>query len=63
MNLVAHDQREYVTDTVHRFGIVSRSPAIADVIRRIELVSATRSTVLITGESGSEAHPGLGVPV
>ena len=29
------------------------SRAIADVIRRIELVSATRSTVLITGETGT----------
>jgi transcriptional regulator with GAF, ATPase, and Fis domain len=37
----------------HRFGIVGRSPAIVDVMRRIELVSATRSTVLITGETGT----------
>jgi transcriptional regulator with GAF, ATPase, and Fis domain len=37
----------------HRYGIVGRSRAIADVIRRIELVSATRSTVLITGETGT----------
>ena len=37
----------------HRYGIVGRSGAIADVIRRIELVSATRSTVLITGETGT----------
>jgi len=36
-----------------RYGIVGHSPAIADVIRRIELVSATRSTVLITGETGT----------
>jgi transcriptional regulator with GAF, ATPase, and Fis domain len=36
-----------------RHGIVGRSRAIADVIRRIELVSATRSTVLITGETGT----------
>src|SRR3954447_4129381 len=36
-----------------RFGIVGRSRAIADMIRRIELVSATRSTVLITGETGT----------
>jgi DNA-binding NtrC family response regulator len=63
MNLVAHDPRESVTHTVHPFGIVGRSPVIADVIRRIELVSATRSTVLITGGSGSEAHPEVGVPV
>jgi len=38
---------------LHRWGIVGDSPAIADVIRRIELVSATRSTVLITGETGT----------
>ena len=38
---------------VHRYGIVGQSPAIADVIRRIDLVSATRSTVLITGETGT----------
>jgi transcriptional regulator with GAF, ATPase, and Fis domain len=37
----------------HRYGIVGRSPAIADVIRQIELVSATRSTILITGETGT----------
>ena len=36
-----------------RYGIVGHSRAIADVIRRIELVSATRSTVLITGETGT----------
>ena len=37
----------------NRYGIVGRSRVIADVIRRIELVSATRSTVLITGETGT----------
>jgi Nif-specific regulatory protein len=36
-----------------RFGIVGQSRAVADLIRRIELVSATRSTVLITGETGT----------
>ena len=36
-----------------RYGIVGHSRAIGDVIRRIELVSATRSTVLITGETGT----------
>ena len=36
-----------------QYGIVGESRAIADVIRRIELVSATRSTVLITGETGT----------
>ena len=34
-------------------GIVGRSRAVAELIRRIELVSATRSTVLITGETGT----------
>jgi transcriptional regulator with GAF, ATPase, and Fis domain len=38
---------------VQRDGIVGRSRAVADVIRRIELVSSTRSTVLITGETGT----------
>jgi transcriptional regulator with GAF, ATPase, and Fis domain len=38
---------------VHRYGIVGQSRAIDDVIRRIELVSATRSTVLISGETGT----------
>jgi len=37
----------------HQYGLVGRSRAIAEVIRRIELVSATRSTVLITGETGT----------
>ena len=37
----------------HRYGIVGRSRPIDEVIRRIELVSATRSTVLITGETGT----------
>ena len=36
-----------------RYGIVGGSRAIDDVIRRIKLVSATRSTVLITGETGT----------
>lgn len=36
-----------------RYGIVGCSRAIADVVERIELVSATRSTVLITGETGT----------
>jgi transcriptional regulator with GAF, ATPase, and Fis domain len=34
-------------------GLVGRSRAIADVVRRIELVAATASTVLITGETGT----------
>ena len=36
-----------------RYGLVGRSRAIADVVERIDLVSATRSTVLITGETGT----------
>ena len=36
-----------------RYGLVGRSRAIADVAERIELVAATRSTVLITGETGT----------
>ena len=36
-----------------RYGIVGHSRAIAAVVERIELVSATRSTVLITGETGT----------
>jgi transcriptional regulator with GAF, ATPase, and Fis domain len=36
-----------------RYGIVGRSRAIGEVIRRIELVSASSSTVLITGETGT----------
>ena len=37
----------------HWHGIVGASRVLANVIRRIELVSATRSTVLITGETGA----------
>ena len=36
-----------------RYGIVGRSRAIVEVLRRIELVAATRSTVLIGGETGT----------
>src|SRR5207342_3541729 len=36
-----------------RYGIVGRSRAIADLIRKIDLVAPTRSTVLITGETGT----------
>ena len=36
-----------------RYGIVGRSRAIADLIQMIELVASTRSTVLITGETGT----------
>jgi transcriptional regulator with GAF, ATPase, and Fis domain len=37
----------------HRYGLVGQSRAIGEVIRLIELVSAARSTVLITGETGT----------
>lgn len=37
----------------HRHGIVGTSRAIDEVVQRIELVSATRSTVLVTGETGT----------
>ena len=36
-----------------RYGIVGQSRAVTDLIQRIELVSATRSSVLITGETGT----------
>jgi transcriptional regulator with PAS, ATPase and Fis domain len=40
-------------DRGQRLGIVGHSRAIASVIQRIERVAATRSTVLITGETGT----------
>ena len=36
-----------------KYGIVGRSRAMADVIGRIDRVSTSRSTVLITGETGT----------
>ena len=36
-----------------RYGLVGQSRAIGEVVRMIELVSASRSTVLITGETGT----------
>ena len=58
MKLVRSDCGESLGSTpvdrnFHRFGIVGQSRAIADVICRIELLSASRSTVLITGETGT----------
>ena len=35
------------------YGIIGRSKAMAEVIQRAELVAATKSTVLITGETGT----------
>jgi transcriptional regulator with PAS, ATPase and Fis domain len=42
-----------VGEHFERYGIVTRSRGMAEVLRRIELLSATRSTVLITGETGT----------
>jgi transcriptional regulator with GAF, ATPase, and Fis domain len=42
-----------VGEYFNRYGMVGRSRAIAEVVHRIELVSSTRSTVLITGETGT----------
>ena len=58
MTLVPNGRRESIPLTtvgqyLHRYGIVGQSRAVAEVIRRIELVSASRSTVLITGETGT----------
>jgi len=39
--------------SLERYGIVGHSRPITDMTRRIELVSETRSTVLITGETGT----------
>ena len=58
MNLVSNRREESIRSTMagphfHRYGIVGQSRAITDVIRRIELVSASASTVLVTGETGT----------
>jgi transcriptional regulator with GAF, ATPase, and Fis domain len=55
VQLLRNDCREFHESRPpgHQYGIVGTSAAIAAVIRRIELVSATRSTVLITGETGT----------
>ena len=58
LKLVRNDRSESLAPTMvgrhfERYGIVGQSRAIADVIRCIERVSATRSTVLITGETGT----------
>jgi DNA-binding NtrC family response regulator len=37
----------------NNYGIVGRSQAIVDLLKTIELVAETRSTVLITGETGT----------
>ena len=42
-----------VGEFFNHYGIVGKSRAIAEIVDRIDLVSATRSTVLITGETGT----------
>src|SRR5688572_29691333 len=37
----------------NHYGLVGRSRAVLDVIRRAELVAESRSTVLVTGETGT----------
>ena len=58
MTVLTYGERLTPTSAVvgpfaHWYGIVGASRVLTDVIRRIELVSATRSTVLITGETGT----------
>ena len=58
MKLVTNDRRESLPLTMvgpyfRQYGIVGHSRAVAEVVRRIELVSASRSTVLIMGETGT----------
>jgi transcriptional regulator with GAF, ATPase, and Fis domain len=58
VNIRRDDETESFTsasvgECFRRYGIVGRSRAIAQVIRVIELVAVTRSTVLITGETGT----------
>jgi transcriptional regulator with GAF, ATPase, and Fis domain len=58
VNTVRNGRGESLTPAIfgphfHEYGIVGQSRAIAEVIQRIHLVSATRSTVLITGETGT----------
>jgi len=37
----------------NHYGIVGRSPAVEELIRKLELVARSKSTVLITGETGT----------
>jgi DNA-binding NtrC family response regulator len=37
----------------NNYGLVGKSRAVVDVIKRAELVAASRSTVLVTGETGT----------
>ena len=53
---LTNDYRYLVSERDERFdhyGIIGRSKAMQDVVQRAELVAATKSTVLITGETGT----------
>jgi two-component system, NtrC family, response regulator AtoC len=45
--------RSEVDEDFNHYGMVGRSKAIQEVIRQLELVAQSRSTVLITGETGT----------
>ena len=58
VNLARNSRTESLPPTivgrhVSRYGLVGQSRAIGEVVRLIELVSASCSTVLITGETGT----------
>jgi two-component system, NtrC family, response regulator AtoC len=46
--LISERDAEY-----NNYGLVGRSRAVADVLKRAELVAQSRSTVLVTGETGT----------
>jgi DNA-binding NtrC family response regulator len=56
-NLRAETERQYLLSErdaeFNHYGLVGRSRAMQDVIGRAELVAETKSTVLITGETGT----------
>ena len=45
--------RQSLADRLNNTGLSAKAAPVANLIQRIELVSATRSTVLITGETGT----------
>ena len=58
VNFVRNGRRESPPPTMvgphfHHYGLVGQSRAIGEVVRLIELVSTSCSTVLITGETGT----------
>jgi two-component system, NtrC family, response regulator AtoC len=52
-----HRQRRYLLtereEEFHHYGIVGESKAIQELLRTLELVAQSKSTVLITGETGT----------